>query len=121
MQFSRRTEIPEERAMKRVTLMLVFLALWSVAAPAAQPNTTWDGAKDVIANANGGGAGDDAAATDVVTTYGVTDNGSDGDPGDAGDGYGFAEDIGSFQAHEAEAQLMDFIAMLLAIQQELFF
>lgn len=108
--------------MKRVMLMLVFLFLWSVAAAAVQPSVVWAGDRETVSRDDGKSPGGDDSGLEVITTYGATDNGSYGDPGDAGDGYGFAVDVSMIQGDKSVAPLvLEFLWMMIAIEQEMFF
>jgi len=122
IEISRRIEIPEEKAMKRVMLMMVFLVLWSAVATAVQPRVVWAGDREINARDDSKSSDGDESGLDVITTYGATDSGNDGDPGDAGDGYGFSLDMGLIQSERNAAPLvLEFLWMMIAIEQELNF
>lgn len=99
--------------MKRAILMLVFLGMWSVALPSLHASVATAGDQEVVS--------DDASAggDDVVTTFGATDDGSDGDPGAAGDGYGFAEDKTGLEGCEDGTLWDEFLLFLAQLQMDL--
>jgi len=80
--------------MKRVMLILVLLVMWGVGVPSLHAATVRPG--DQMKPASGDIH--DNGSQQVLDTYGATDDGTDGDPGDLGDGYGMTKDVGALIA-----------------------
>jgi len=82
--------------MKRAMLVLGILMVWVVCSPALHPGTALAGDQEAVTSDTNDSTAD-VGNGGVVLTFGATDDGGNGDPGDAGDGYGFASDTGGTQ------------------------
>ncbi len=100
--------------MKRVMLVLVFLVMWSVGVPVLRTGVALAGDQDT--SVDGDSQGSDGGR--VFDSYGAADDGTDGDPGSAGDGYGFTDDLGGsvLQGLDSTDPLWDQFLLLLMMQ-----
>ncbi len=101
--------------MKRVLLLLALLIMWSVGADVLMAAT---------AQPNGGPGSNSSEAivgsgTQVLEVSGTTGGGTEGDPGDAGDGLGADDDRFSLDNQGCDGVDPDFLEILLRLLLEL--
>jgi len=77
--------------MKKDRMVLVLLVMWSLLSISSLSSLAFAGEIPDDQDLSGKSPHQDT----IIQVNGATDDGTDGDPGDAGDGYGIAEQIGS--------------------------